>query len=126
MGITARGPGSRETALPRDGHRYRATPFTVAGRRHVGRRVRQRRLRERTTAGKGVDHRDIFIDPNPDPERSFTERRARSILALSWQDYNKDHFARWWVYSRRRRKNHLSEEARAARLEGENSPRSRS
>jgi glutamate dehydrogenase len=36
------------------------------------------------------DHRDIFIDPNPDPERSFIEReRLFALERSSWQDYDK-------------------------------------
>ena len=37
------------------------------------------------------DHRDIFIDPDPDPEVSFAERRRLSELPRSsWQDYDAD------------------------------------
>jgi glutamate dehydrogenase len=36
------------------------------------------------------DHRDIFLDPNPDPERSFLEReRLFNLPRSSWQDYDK-------------------------------------
>jgi glutamate dehydrogenase len=35
------------------------------------------------------DHRDIFLDPDPDPERSFTERkRLFELPRSSWQDYD--------------------------------------
>ena len=35
------------------------------------------------------DHRDIFIDPNPDPKKSLSERRRLFTLKRSsWQDYN--------------------------------------
>lgn len=35
------------------------------------------------------DHRDIFIDPNPNPERSFEERKRLFELPMSsWQNYN--------------------------------------
>jgi len=34
------------------------------------------------------DHRDIFIDPNPDPAKSFAERkRLFELPRSSWQDY---------------------------------------
>ena len=34
------------------------------------------------------DHRDIFIDPSPDPERAWTERkRLFDLSRSSWQDY---------------------------------------
>lgn len=36
------------------------------------------------------DHRDIFLDPNPDPEVSFKEReRLFNLPRSSWQDYDK-------------------------------------
>src|SRR5260370_10976684 len=36
------------------------------------------------------DHRDIFIDPSPDPAISHAERlRMFSLPRSSWQDYNK-------------------------------------
>jgi len=36
------------------------------------------------------DHRDIFIDPNPDAAKSFAERqRLFKLPRSSWQDYNK-------------------------------------
>src|SRR5215218_7992248 len=36
------------------------------------------------------DHRDIFIDPKPDPEASFKEReRLFDLPRSSWQDYDK-------------------------------------
>ncbi len=35
------------------------------------------------------DHRDIFIDPDPDPAKSFQERqRMFDLPRSSWQDYN--------------------------------------
>lgn len=37
------------------------------------------------------DHRHIFIDPNPDPERSFKEReRVAGLGRSSWDDYDRD------------------------------------
>jgi glutamate dehydrogenase len=48
-------------------------------------------LRETTMKLVGAfDHRDIFIDPNPDSEKSFAERkRMFELPRSSWQDYNK-------------------------------------
>jgi glutamate dehydrogenase len=41
------------------------------------------------------DHRDIFIDPDPDPKRSFGERRRLFALPRSsWQDYDKSLISR--------------------------------
>ena len=37
------------------------------------------------------DHRNIFIDPNPDPEKSYTERlRLFHLPTSSWEDYNSE------------------------------------
>ncbi len=37
------------------------------------------------------NHKEIFVDPNPDVEKSFNERkRLFSISKTSWQDYNKE------------------------------------
>ena len=48
-------------------------------------------LREKTTKLiAAFDHRDIFIDPTPDPEKSFAERaRMFALPRSSWQDYDK-------------------------------------
>jgi glutamate dehydrogenase len=48
-------------------------------------------LREKTTRLLAAfDHRDIFIDPDPDPEKSFNERqRLFDLPRSSWQDYDK-------------------------------------
>jgi glutamate dehydrogenase len=38
-----------------------------------------------------MDHRHIFIDPNPDPEISFVERqRLFDLPRSSWEDYNSE------------------------------------
>ena len=37
------------------------------------------------------DHRDIFLDPNPDPEAAFAERqRLYDLPRSSWDDYNRE------------------------------------
>jgi glutamate dehydrogenase len=48
-------------------------------------------LREKTIKlVAAFDHRDIFIDPNPDPVRSFAERkRLFDLPRSSWQDYDR-------------------------------------
>ena len=80
-------------------------------------------LRERTIKlVAAFDHRDIFIDPDPDPERSFAERqRLFDLPRSSWQDYDKDYLsAGGGVYSRKAKEIALSDEARALLgLEGE-------
>jgi glutamate dehydrogenase len=48
-------------------------------------------LREKTTRLLAAfDHRDIFVDPDPDPAKSFAERaRLFALPRSSWQDYDK-------------------------------------
>jgi NAD-glutamate dehydrogenase len=48
------------------------------------------------------DHRDIFLDPNPDAAVSFEERqRLYNLPRSSWQDYNRELIsAGGGVYSR--------------------------
>jgi glutamate dehydrogenase len=62
------------------------------------------------------NHRHIFIDPDPDPERSFEERkRLFELPRSSWSDYSKDAISRGGgVYPRTAKAVKLSEEARAA------------
>ncbi len=68
------------------------TPFTViGGRRHVGRRVRQRMLRETTIKlVAGLRSPRHLHRSNPDPAKSFAERqRLFDLPRSSWQDYDK-------------------------------------
>ena len=60
------------------------------------------------------DHRDIFIDPDPDPRVSLGERqRLFSLPRSSWQDYNKDLISKGGgVYGRSLKTVPLSDEAR--------------
>ena len=47
-------------------------------------------LSEHTKLVAAFDHRDIFLDPDPDPAKSFAERRRLFELPRSsWQDYDK-------------------------------------
>ena len=47
-------------------------------------------LSRQTRLLAAFDHRDIFIDPNPDAESSFAERqRLFALPRSSWQDYDK-------------------------------------
>jgi glutamate dehydrogenase len=118
MGITARGAWEavrrhfREMDVD-----IRSTQFTVAGVGDMSGDVfGNGMLRERTIRlVAAFDHRDIFIDPTPDPERSFAERaRLFDLSRSSWQDYNKDYIsAGGGVYSRSAKEVALSKEARA-------------
>ena len=67
------------------------------------------------------DHRDIFIDPDPDPEVSYKERaRLFALPRSSWQDYDRSLLsAGGGVWSRLEKRIVLSDEARAAlRVDG--------
>jgi glutamate dehydrogenase len=62
------------------------------------------------------DHRDIFIDPDPDPAASWGERRRLFDLARSsWQDYDKAKISKGGgVFPRSAKSIPLSPEAQAA------------
>ncbi|MYM19635.1 NAD-glutamate dehydrogenase [Brevibacterium sp. 5221] len=62
------------------------------------------------------DHRDIFIDPNPDPQASFAERRRLfDVPRSSWQDYDRSLISSGGgVYSRSAKSVVLSAEAAEA------------
>ncbi len=61
------------------------------------------------------DHRDIFLDPNPDPEASFKEReRLFNLPRSSWQDYDKSLIsAGGGVFPRNAKSIPLSDEVRS-------------
>jgi glutamate dehydrogenase len=93
MGITARGAWEsvkrhfREMDVD-----VGKTPFTVVGVGDMSGDVfGNGMLRERTIKlVAAFDHRDIFIDPAPDPEKSFAERaRLFDLPRSSWQDYDR-------------------------------------
>jgi glutamate dehydrogenase len=62
------------------------------------------------------DHRHIFIDPDPDPERSFKERlRLFRLQRSSWADYERAAISRGGgIYPRGAKEIRLAPEARAA------------
>src|SRR6185437_11832165 len=93
MGITARGAWEsvkrhfREMDID-----IGKTPFTAVGVGDMSGDVfGNGMLRENTTKlVAAFDHRDIFIDPDPDPATSFAERKRMFALPRSsWQDYDK-------------------------------------
>ncbi|MGL4324712.1 MAG: NAD-glutamate dehydrogenase [Beijerinckiaceae bacterium] len=61
------------------------------------------------------DHRDIFIDPSPDPEKSWAERkRLFDLPRSSWQDYDKALISKGGgIYPRSSKSISLSPEARS-------------
>ena len=93
MGITARGAWEsvkrhfREMDVD-----VSAAPFTTVGVGDMSGDVfGNGMLREKTIKlVAAFDHRDIFIDPDPDPKKSFAERqRMFDLPRSSWQDYDK-------------------------------------
>ncbi|HXF88846.1 MAG TPA: NAD-glutamate dehydrogenase [Xanthobacteraceae bacterium] len=118
MGITARGAWEAvkrhfrelDTDITR-------TPFTVAGVGDMSGDVfGNGMLREKTIKlVAAFDHRDIFIDPDPDPEKSFAERaRLFALPRSSWQDYDKALISKGGgVFSRGAKEIALSSEAQA-------------
>ncbi len=62
------------------------------------------------------DHRHIFIDPDPDPERSFMEReRVAELGRSSWDDYNRDAISPGGgVFPRSLKRIELTEEMRSS------------
>jgi glutamate dehydrogenase len=118
MGITARGAWEAvkrhfrelDTDITR-------TNFTVVGVGDMSGDVfGNGMLQEKTIKlAAAFDHRDIFIDPNPDPERSFAERaRLFALPRSSWQDYDKKLISKGGgVFSRASKEILLSAEAQA-------------
>jgi glutamate dehydrogenase len=119
MGITARGAWEavkrhfREMDVD-----ISTTPFTVAGVGDMSGDVfGNGALRETTTRlVAAFDHRDIFIDPNPDPKKSFAERkRLFELPRSSWQDYDKALISQGGgVFSRKAKEISLAPEAQTA------------
>src|SRR3954464_4203148 len=93
MGITARGAWESVKRHFREMDTdITARPFTCVGVGDMSGDVfGNGLLREKTTKLLAAfDHRDIFIDPSPDPEKSFAERKRMFALPRSsWQDYDK-------------------------------------
>ena len=93
MGITARGAWEavkrhfREMSID-----IQTTPFTVAGVGDMSGDVfgNGMLLSEKIRLLAAFDHRDIFIDPDPDCSIGFKERsRLFDLGRSSWQDYDK-------------------------------------
>ena len=117
MGITARGAWEavkrhfRELDID-----IQTTPFTVVGVGDMSGDVfgNGMLLSPATRLVAAFDHRDIFIDPDPDPAASLAERRRLFELPRSsWQDYDATRIsAGGGVFSRRAKAIRLSREAR--------------
>ena len=93
MGITARGAWESVKRHFREMDvNIHETPFSVVGVGDMSGDVfGNGMLRENTIKlVAAFDHRDIFIDPDPDSAASFAEReRLFKLPRSSWEDYNK-------------------------------------
>ncbi|WP_343039188.1 NAD-glutamate dehydrogenase [Propylenella binzhouense] len=116
MGITARGAWEavkrhfREMDVD-----IQAEPFTVAGIGDMSGDVfgNGMLLSRAIRLVAAFDHRDIFIDPDPDCAASFAEReRLFGMPRSSWQDYDRTVLSKGGgIYSRRAKEIELSPEA---------------
>ena len=93
MGITAKGAWEAVKRHFREMNRdIQTTPFTVVGVGDMSGDVfgNGMLLSDQTRLIAAFDHRDIFIDPDPDPAVSMAERqRMFALPRSSWQDYDK-------------------------------------
>jgi len=117
MGITARGAWESVKRHFREMDvNIGTTPFNVVGVGDMSGDVfGNGMLREDTIRLLAAfDHRDIFIDPDPDPKASFAERKRMFALPRSsWQDYDKGLISKGGgVYPRSSKEIRLSAEAR--------------
>ena len=92
MGITARGGWEAVKRHFREmNHDIQSEPFTVIGVGDMSGDVfgNGMLLSTKIRLLAAFDHRDIFIDPNPDTDKSFEERKRLFDLGRSsWADYN--------------------------------------
>ena len=119
MGITARGAWEavkrhfREMDID-----IQTTPFTVAGVGDMSGDVfgNGMLLSPKIRLIAAFDHRDIFIDPDPDMAKTFAERqRMFNLPRSSWQDFNKAILSKGgMIVSRAEKSIKLSNEAAAA------------
>ena len=94
MGITAKGGWEAVKRHFREmGTDIQTTPFSAIGVGDMSGDVfgNGMLLSRATKLVAAFDHRDIFLDPTPDPETSYKEReRLFNLPRSSWSDYNKD------------------------------------
>ena len=118
MGITARGAWEAVKRHFREMNvDIQTTPFTAAGIGDMSGDVfgNGMLLSKAIKLVAAFDHRDIFIDPNPDPALSWEERqRLFDLPRSSWQDYDRSRLsAGGGIYSRGEKSITLSTEAQA-------------
>ncbi len=118
MGITARGAWEAVKRHFREMNiDIQTTPFTVAGIGDMSGDVfgNGMLLSKQIRLLAAFDHRDIFIDPDPDPAKSYAERsRLFALPRSSWNDYNAKLISKGGgVFSRQLKSIPLSAEMRA-------------
>ncbi|KQY95578.1 MULTISPECIES: NAD-glutamate dehydrogenase [unclassified Brevundimonas] len=119
MGITARGAWEAVKRHFREmGKDIQTEPFTVVGVGDMSGDVfgNGMLLSKAIRLVAAFDHRDIFIDPNPDPASSWIERdRMFKVPRSSWQDYDKKKISKGGgVFPRSAKSIELSPEIKAA------------
>ncbi|WP_075217316.1 NAD-glutamate dehydrogenase [Mongoliimonas terrestris] len=119
MGITARGAWEAVKRHFREMDTdIQTTPFTVVGVGDMSGDVfgNGMLLSRKIRLIAAFDHRDIFLDPDPDPETSFAEReRLFALPRSSWADYDTARISTGGgVFSRSLKAIPLSAEAQAA------------
>ncbi|WP_206455846.1 NAD-glutamate dehydrogenase [Aurantimonas marina] len=119
MGITARGAWEAVKRHFREqGRNIQAETFTAVGCGDMSGDVfgNGMLLSRQTRLIAAFDHRDIFIDPDPDPSVSFAERqRLFEKPRSSWADYHADRLsAGGGIFSRGEKRITISEQAAAA------------
>jgi glutamate dehydrogenase len=117
MGITARGAWEAVKRHFREaGLNTQTDPFTVAGIGDMAGDVfgNGLLLSRQIKLVAAFNHRNIFLDPNPDLAQSFRERqRLFKTPRTSWEDYNDSLISKGGgVYSRQAKTIRLSNEAR--------------
>jgi glutamate dehydrogenase len=119
MGITARGAWEAVKRHFREmGKDIQTEPFTVVGVGDMSGDVfgNGMLLSKAIRLVAAFDHRDIFIDPNPDPATSWVERdRMFKLPRSSWQDYDKSKISKGGgIFPRSAKSIELSPEIKAA------------
>ena len=93
MGITARGAWEAVKRHFRElGKDIQSEPFTVVGVGDMSGDVfgNGMLLSEQTKLLAAFDHRHVFLDPDPDPAKSYAERkRMFELPRSSWDDYDR-------------------------------------
>ncbi|WP_455481923.1 NAD-glutamate dehydrogenase [Bartonella sp. B35(2025)] len=120
IGITAKGAWEAVKRHFRESfnHNIQTTPFTCIGVGDMSGDVfgNGMLLSKQTKLIAAFDHRDIFIDPDPDITESYVERmRLFQLPRSSWQDYNQKKLSKGGgIFSRTAKTITLSYEAAQA------------